>query len=69
VADFGIGMSAEEELHLAVDGDHHGDATLGDRPWEALATRYVQLAWKTGALSELPLALTLPRTRCSSPAS
>jgi DNA-binding CsgD family transcriptional regulator/tetratricopeptide (TPR) repeat protein len=59
VADFGIGMSAEEELHLLWMATTTAMRLWDPDRWEALATRYVQLARKTGALTELPLALTL----------
>jgi DNA-binding CsgD family transcriptional regulator len=55
---FGDGMSAEEELHwLWLAGVAAIRVWDHDR-WDALSARHVQLARETGALSELPLALT-----------
>ena len=58
LAAFGTAMSAEEELRwlwLAyVSAAHVWD----DDRWEALSSRYFQLARQVGALSELPLALS-----------
>lgn len=59
VADFGTGMSAEEELRLLWMATTTAIRLWDDERWEALSARYVQLVRETGALSELPLALTL----------
>jgi DNA-binding CsgD family transcriptional regulator len=59
LAAFGDGMSADEELHWLWLAD--GVAALrvwDDDRWDVLSARHVQLARDTGALSELPLALT-----------
>ena len=55
---FGRGMSADEELRwlwlASVAALHLWD----DERWDMLSGRYVELARKAGALSELPLALS-----------
>ena len=52
-------MPAEEELHwLWLAGAAAALRVWDDDRWEALSARHVQLARETGALSELPLALT-----------
>ena len=55
---FGSGMSADEELRwlwlTTLAALHLWD----DERWDMLSSRYVELARKTGALSELPLALS-----------
>jgi len=55
---FGSGMSADEELRwlwlTTLAALHLWD----DERWDLLSTRYVELARKAGALSELPLALS-----------
>jgi len=55
---FGSGMSAEEELRwlwlTTLAALHLWD----DERWDMLSARYVELARKAGALSELPLALS-----------
>jgi DNA-binding CsgD family transcriptional regulator len=55
---FGSGMSAEEELRwlwlTTLAALHLWD----DERWDLLSGRYVELARKAGALSELPLALS-----------
>jgi DNA-binding CsgD family transcriptional regulator len=59
MAVFGDSMSAEEELHWAWLASIAAAIWFWDYDrWEALAVRQVQLARGTGALSELPLALT-----------
>jgi DNA-binding CsgD family transcriptional regulator len=59
MAVFGDSMSAEEELHWLWLASIAGAIWVWDYDrWEALSARHVQLARKTGALSELPLALT-----------
>ena len=58
LAAFGAAMSAEEELRwlwLAYVSALH---VWDDDRWEALSSRYFQLARRVGALSELPLALS-----------
>ena len=52
-------MSAEEELHwLWLACVAAAIRVWDDDRWDALSARHVQLARETGALSELPLALT-----------
>jgi DNA-binding CsgD family transcriptional regulator len=55
---FGSGMSADEELRwlwlTTLAALHLWD----DESWDMLSSRYVELARETGALSELPLALS-----------
>jgi DNA-binding CsgD family transcriptional regulator len=59
LAVFGDDMSVDEELHWLWLASTTGALRLWDyERWEALSTRHVQLARETGALSELPLALT-----------
>ena len=58
LADFGAGMSAEEELRWLWLACITAMRLWDDDRWELLSARYVQLARETGALSELPLALT-----------
>jgi DNA-binding CsgD family transcriptional regulator len=59
LAAFGDGMSAEEELHWLWLAGVVGATRVWDHDyWDALSARHVQLARETGALSELPLALT-----------
>ncbi len=58
VADFGVGMSAEEELRRMYLACITAMRLWDDDRWDRLSARYVQLARETGALSELPLALT-----------
>ena len=58
LADFGVGMSAEEELRWMWQACVTAMRVWDDDHWELLSARYVQLARETGALSELPLALT-----------
>ena len=55
---FGTGMSAEEELRRLYLACITALRLWDDDRWELLSARYVQLARETGALSELPLALT-----------
>jgi hypothetical protein len=55
---FGTGMSADEEMRwlwLATEAALH---LWDDERWDVLSGRYVQLARMTGALTELPLALS-----------
>jgi DNA-binding CsgD family transcriptional regulator len=58
LAAFGRGMSVDEELRwlwlTTLAALHLWD----DKPWHVLSEQYVQLARRTGALSELPLALS-----------
>ncbi|TCC59700.1 LuxR family transcriptional regulator [Kribbella pittospori] len=59
VTSFGEGMSAAEELRwswLACVAALH---LWADECWDGLSARYLELARKTGALSELPLALSM----------
>ena len=56
--DFGVGMSAEEELRWMWLACITAMRIWDDDRWERLSARYLQLARETGALSELPLALT-----------
>jgi hypothetical protein len=59
LAAFGDGMSAEEELHwLWLAGIVGATRSWDYDRWDALSARHVKLARETGALSELPLALT-----------
>jgi DNA-binding CsgD family transcriptional regulator len=59
LAAFGEGMSEEEELHWLWLAGVVGATRTWDHPqWDVLSARHVQLARETGALSELPLALT-----------
>jgi DNA-binding CsgD family transcriptional regulator len=58
LADFGAGMSAEEELQRMYLACITALRVWDDGRWELLSARYVQLARQVGALSELPLALT-----------
>jgi DNA-binding CsgD family transcriptional regulator len=55
---FGAGMSAEEELHWLWLGSVAAMRLWDHDRWDTVAARHVQLARETGALSELPLALT-----------
>ncbi|MFB9834948.1 LuxR C-terminal-related transcriptional regulator, partial [Actinoallomurus acaciae] len=55
---FGVGMSAEEELHWLWLASVTAMRIWDDDRWEALSARHVQLAREAGAFSELPLALT-----------
>ena len=59
LASYGVGMSTDDELRwmwvACVAAMHIWDDDL----WVALARRYVELARKAGALSELPYALTM----------
>ncbi len=58
LAVFGDGMSAEEELRWLWLGCVSAFRVWDDERWDVLSARHVQLARDTGALSELPLALT-----------
>ncbi len=58
LAEFGAGMSVDEELRRMFLACITAMRLLDDDRWEVLSARYVQLARETGALSELPLALT-----------
>ncbi|MGI5422085.1 AAA family ATPase [Actinomadura luteofluorescens] len=59
LAVFGDGMSAEEELHWLWLASTSAALRVWDYDrWDALSVRHVRLARDTGALSELPLALT-----------
>jgi DNA-binding CsgD family transcriptional regulator/tetratricopeptide (TPR) repeat protein len=56
---FGTDMSTEEELHWLSWASVTAMRIWDDDHWSALSARHVQLAREAGALSELPLALTL----------
>jgi hypothetical protein len=58
LAIFGDGMSAEEELRWLWLATVAAMRVWDDDGWEALSARHVRLARRTGALSELPIALT-----------
>ncbi|HKN98645.1 MAG TPA: LuxR C-terminal-related transcriptional regulator, partial [Pseudonocardiaceae bacterium] len=58
IAEFGAGMSVEEELHWLYLAAVTALRTWDDAAWDALSARHVALARGTGELSELPLALT-----------
>ena len=58
LATFGDGMSAEEELRWLWLATVAAMRVWDDDGWEALSARHVRLARWTGALSELPIALT-----------
>ncbi|MEV6905040.1 AAA family ATPase [Amycolatopsis sp. NPDC051372] len=55
---FGAGMPAEEELHWLYLASIIALRIWDDGTWDALSARHLRLARDTGALSELPLALT-----------
>jgi DNA-binding CsgD family transcriptional regulator len=55
---FDAGMSADEELHWLWLASVVALRLWDYDRWDALSVRHVQLARETGALSELPLALT-----------
>jgi DNA-binding CsgD family transcriptional regulator len=55
---FDAGMSADEELHWLWLASVVALRLWDYDRWDALSARHVQLARETGALSELPLALT-----------
>jgi DNA-binding CsgD family transcriptional regulator len=57
LADFGTGMTAEEELRWMWLAASTAMRIWDDDGWAALTARYVQLARQAGALGELPLAL------------
>ncbi len=58
LAVFGKGMSADEELRWLWLGTEAALHLWDDDAWHALSSRYVELARASGALSELPLALS-----------
>lgn len=58
LAAYGDGMSADEELRRLWLFNEAALHLWDDEHWEALSARYVHLARTTGALSELPLALS-----------
>jgi DNA-binding CsgD family transcriptional regulator len=58
LTDFGTGMSVEEELRRMYLACITALRLWDDDRWEQLSARYLRLARETGALSELPLALT-----------
>jgi DNA-binding CsgD family transcriptional regulator/tetratricopeptide (TPR) repeat protein len=55
---FGRDMSPEEELRWLWLGTEAALHLWDDESWHALSTRYLELARATGALAELPLALS-----------
>jgi DNA-binding CsgD family transcriptional regulator len=55
---FGAGMSAEAELRWSWMASLGAIHIWDDKRWDALSARHVQLARASGALSELPLALS-----------
>jgi DNA-binding CsgD family transcriptional regulator len=57
--EFGAGMSVEEELHWLWLASITAMQLCDDDRWDVLSARHVELTRTTGALSELPLALTL----------
>jgi DNA-binding CsgD family transcriptional regulator len=59
LAQFGKEMSAEEELRLLYMAGITAIRLWDADQWEALASRHLELARETGAISELHLALTL----------
>src|SRR5438034_3770751 len=54
----GDGMSAEEELHWLWLVSVAAMRVWDHDRWDTVSARHVQLARETGALSDLPLALT-----------
>jgi DNA-binding CsgD family transcriptional regulator len=58
LANFGNGMSTEEQLHFHYITDVTAMRLWESDRWEELSTTHLQLARETGALSEMPLALT-----------
>jgi len=58
LAAFGDGMSAEEELHWLWLASVAAMRVWDHDRWDTVSARHVQLARETGALSDLPLALT-----------
>ena len=63
-------MSVDEELRRMCLACITALRLWDDDRWDALSARYVQLARETGALSELPLALTARTfTAAASPAT
>ncbi|QRP50424.1 LuxR family transcriptional regulator [Amycolatopsis sp. FDAARGOS 1241] len=59
VAAFGAGLPAEEQLPALWLVCVAALQVWDDERWDALSRRYVDLARETGALSELPLALSM----------
>lgn len=58
LASFDAGMPADEELRLLWMATTTAMRLWEDNCWDALSARHLQLARQSGALSELPLALT-----------
>jgi len=58
LAVFGDGMSGDEQLRRLWQATSAALALWDDEHWDVLSARYVRLARTTGALSELPLALS-----------
>jgi DNA-binding CsgD family transcriptional regulator len=57
--DPGSGMSSEQELRWMWLAGHAAVDLWEDRTWELLASRHLQLARDTGAITALPLALSI----------
>ncbi|HJP78981.1 MAG TPA: AAA family ATPase [Pseudonocardiaceae bacterium] len=55
--EYGTAMSPEQELRWLWFASTTAIRTWDDERWDALSTRYVELARELGSLSELPLAL------------
>ena len=58
-ADPGGGMSSEQELRWMWLAGHAAVDLWDDETWELLATRHLELARETGAITALPLALSI----------
>ncbi|MFI5611647.1 AAA family ATPase [Amycolatopsis sp. NPDC051903] len=58
VREFGAGLTVEEELHWLYLASIVALRIWDDGAWDTLSARHLRLARDTGALSELPLALT-----------
>jgi DNA-binding CsgD family transcriptional regulator len=59
LADFGTGMSTQDELHWLWLAGITTMTLCDDAGWDTVSARHVDLARRSGALGELPLALTL----------
>jgi DNA-binding CsgD family transcriptional regulator len=59
LATFGDDLSTEEQLHWLSWATVAAMRTWDDAHWDTLSARHIRIARATGALSELPLALTL----------
>ncbi|WP_433502758.1 AAA family ATPase [Pseudonocardia halophobica] len=58
LADFGTGMPPDDQLRRLYLACITAARLWDDHRWDELSARYLQLARTTGALSEIPLALT-----------